>query len=186
MGLFLRKLAALGCVKQVKALDNITRPTLRYFRCIKFVREPGEADSQKLFGPGYGKIHLKATEEAEEIDSEDDDIDEYPDDQLAELTAARENPPTNDLKEVERLIPQWTGSGCVHYFIHDLVQRSGMQGMSTMVSNLFWYTIRTVLICFFRTSNAKHLVNSCKGPQSINSLGWLSVGKFRSPYIFVI
>ena len=163
MSVFLRKLAALGCIKEVKALDNIPRPTLRYFRCIKLVREPGEKDSPRLFGSSYGKLFPTAIEDAEDVDSEDDDVDEYQPDQPADLTAAKETLPVKNLKEVERPVPQWTGSGCVHQFLHHLVRRTGTQGISTMVSEDVQHITCALLICFVRTSNAKHLVNLCKG-----------------------
>lgn len=87
-----------------------------------------------------------ATEEAEDSDSEDDDVDEYQPDQPADLTATKENLPVNNLKEVERQVPQWTGSGCVPHFIHKLVRMTGTQGMSTMVSKV------RIVCCMSRTN----------------------------------
>ncbi|MCJ1465758.1 RNA polymerase III transcription initiation factor complex subunit [Pseudocyphellaria aurata] len=131
VGIFLRKLAALGCIKQVKALDNTPRPSLRYFRCVKLVREPGEKESQKLLGLGYGKIFPVNAVEAEDMDSEDDDIDDNQPEEMGEFGTAEDDRPGKILQEVDRPIPQWTGHGCVFNLVHDLVQRAGTQGMST-------------------------------------------------------
>lgn len=131
VGIFLRKLAALGCIKQVKALDNTPRPSLRYFRCVKLVREPGEKESQKLLGLGYGKIFPVNAVEAEDIDSEDDDLDDNQPEEAGDFATAEQDRPGKILQEVERPIPQWTGYGCVFNLVHDLVQRTGTQGMST-------------------------------------------------------
>ena len=72
--------------------------------------------------------------EAEDIDSEDDDIDDNQPEEAEDFATAENDRPGKNLQEVERPIPQWTGHGCVFNLVHDLVQRTGTQGMSTTVS----------------------------------------------------
>ena len=123
---------ALGCLKEVKAFDNTPRPTLKYFRSIKLIREPGEQECRIIFGKGYGKMFLENPAGEGDMDSQDDDVD---DDQAEEPS---DRIPVENLKEVERPIPQWTGTGCVYNFLHDLIQKSGTQGMMTKVNQLFF------------------------------------------------
>lgn len=134
LSVILRKLEALGCVKQVRALDNTPRPTLRYFRCVKLIRELGEKESQKLFGQGYRKIIPSRIDEVEEIDTEDDETDGNQPGQPADAVLSHNDAERKNLQEVERVVPQWTGSGCITNFLYDLIHRTGTQGLSTMVS----------------------------------------------------
>lgn len=134
---------ALGCLKDVKALDmSRSRPEIRYFRSVKLIREPGIHECRKVFGLGYGKIYQGNAEGEAEWGSEEEDID---DDQgglpISSLAVA-------NLKEVERQIPQWTGTGCVYNLIRNIIQMSGSQGCASKVRK--YYSCCALLFCLFR------------------------------------
>lgn len=130
----LRKLEALECVKQVKAQDDSLGLTSKYFRCVKFIREPGEKESQLLFGLANVNMRPVSTDVVEELDSEGDFIE---DDKSEEPTSSRFANDSKQLQKpqkVERPIPQWSGAGCINNTLYDIVHGSGTKGISTMVS----------------------------------------------------
>lgn len=127
---------ALGCLKDVKALDmSRPRPEIRYFRSVKLIREPGIHECRKVFGLGYGKMYQVNAEEAE-WNSEEEDIDEDQGEPPISGLAAE------SLKEVDRQIPQWTGTGCVYNLICNIVQMSGSQGCASKVRK-YYFCMRT-------------------------------------------
>ena len=131
VGTFLRRLEVLGCIKQVKARDHTLGDESKYFRCVKYIQEPGERESQLLCGQAHANIRTAPFPEAEHTESEDDDADE--EDRPDRLKANGHAVQVKDLREVARPIPQWTGTGCIDNILHDVIHQSGTQGLSTMV-----------------------------------------------------
>lgn len=135
MSMTLRKLEAVGCIKQVKARDGTLRNDSKLFRCVKLIREPGEKESQRIFGPAHRNMRPMNTEEVADLGLGDElDEDDQAEQQLGSEMTMDDSQPRN-LKEIERPITQWTGVGCINNMIYDLVDKSGTEGLSTMVQN---------------------------------------------------
>lgn len=131
----LRRLEALGCVKQIRAQANSNVAAPLYFRCVKLIREPDEKEWQLFLSPHRGPSNTATLEEDEDLDA-DGEIDE--DNDLEGMSTLRNDEtgaPVKDLREVERPIAQWGGDQCLNNFLFGLIDNAGTQGMSTMVGS---------------------------------------------------
>lgn len=130
----LRKLEALKCIKQVKAQDETLGYPAKYFRCVKFICEPGERESQLLFGLANVNMRSKNTETVEDSDSEGESVDGDEVERLTGPGSVDDSLQLGELQQLRRPIPQWSGASCVNNDLYDLVHRSGTKGISSMVS----------------------------------------------------
>jgi len=150
----LRRLEALGCVKQIRAQANSNIAASLYFRCIKLIREPDEKEWQLFLSPHRGLPNTTTLGEDEDLDA-DVEVDE--DDDLEGMPSLRNDEtgaPVKDLREVGRPIAQWGGDQCLNNFLFNLIDNTGTQGMSSMVrssSTCFPYDSYSRLL---RISNA--------------------------------
>lgn len=129
----LRKLEAVGCVKQVRALAYGLGDGSKYFRCVKLIREPGENESQQLCGVSNVDLRFVSIGQGEDSGSENEVGEDEQGPETLSLVGFDKSEEGTLLKELRRPIPQWTGSGCINNFFYDLVQRAGTLGLSTMV-----------------------------------------------------
>lgn len=132
----LRKLEALGCVKQVKAQDDSLGCASKYFRCVKLIREPVEKESQILFGLANINMRPTSAEVVQDLDSEGDFAEDDKIEQPTGSGSVNDSLQLQKPQEPERPIPQWSGAGCINNNLYDLVHRSGTKGVSTMVSRI--------------------------------------------------
>lgn len=129
----LRKLEAVGCVKQVRAQAHGLGDRSRYFRCVKLIREPGDNESQRLCGLSNVDLRFASIGQGENSDSESEAGEDDHVRQISSLVGLDNGEESNVLQEFRRPIPQWTGSGCINNLFYDLIQRAGTLGLSTMV-----------------------------------------------------
>lgn len=132
----LRKLEALGCVKQVKAQANSDLATAFYFKCVKLIREPDESEWQYFISPHRGLSHAAAGAGDEYLDADGEVDEDYDPEHLTHLEPDIKGPPLKNLHEVERPVAQWDGDCCLNNFLFEIIDRSGTQGMSTMVTSI--------------------------------------------------
>ena len=130
----LRKLEALGCVKQVKAQANSDLATAFYFKCVKLIREPDEAEWQYFISPHRGLSHAAAVAGDEDLDADGEIDEDYDLEDSTHLDPDNKGRSLKNLKEFERPVAQWDGDYCLNNFLLEIVDRSGTQGMSTMVT----------------------------------------------------
>lgn len=129
----LRKLEAVGCVKQVKARAHGLGDGSKYFRCLKIIREPGENESQQLCGVSHVNLRSTRVDQTELSESESDGDEGDQAAQSLTLSGIDNRADGASLQELKRPIAQWTGSGCINNLLYDLVWRAGRHGLSSMV-----------------------------------------------------
>lgn len=123
----------MGCVKQVRARAHNLGDDYRYFRCLKFIREPGENESQYLCGLSNVNLRSIGIDQADISDSESEVDEDDQADQTPSLVGLNNSAEKTSLQELRRSIPQWTGAGCFGNFVYELIQRAGTRGVTTMV-----------------------------------------------------
>lgn len=124
----------LGCVKQVKAQAQTQTPNPFYFRCVKFFREPVEKEWQLLAAPNRAPLSSSRVRENGDVDAGEDTDNHLPIEKSARLITIDEDTSVEILRGFGRSIPQWTADRCMNNFLYDLIQQSGTQGISSMVS----------------------------------------------------
>lgn len=129
----LRKLEAVGCVKQVRARAHSLGDGTKYFRCLKLIREPGDNESQLLCGVSHVDLRFLSIGQGGDLDSESEVEDDDQVQQTLSLVGLDNKVEGTALQELRRPVPQWTGNGCISNFFYHLIQRAGTLGLSTMV-----------------------------------------------------
>jgi hypothetical protein len=129
----LRKLEAVGCAKQVRAHAHSLGDDSKYFRCLKFIREPGENESQYLCGLSNVNLRSISIDQADTSDSESEADGDDQAHQTLSLVGLDNIAEGTNLQELRRPVPQWTGTGCFGNFVYDLIQSAGTRGVTTMV-----------------------------------------------------
>ena len=144
----LRQLEALGCVKQVRAQANSDLPSVLYFKCVKLIREPTETEWQLFLSPHRGLLSLINAREGEDVDTDGEVDEDYDADDSVNMVKDSNGAPAKGLQEVRRPIAQWDGDCCLNNLLFDLVDRSGTQGMSSMVRSNSQSSRTAYLQCF--------------------------------------
>ena len=129
---YLRRLEHIGCIKQVRAHPDTDSTAPFLFRCVKYIRDPEGKEWEPLQFPS--KRHPKESNvEINEPEAFSDHDNEYEAQEAQYLARHGANQPLQGLKEVERAIPQWSGDSTLSNLLYDLINSSGLQGISTMV-----------------------------------------------------
>lgn len=100
---------------------------------MKFIHEPGEKESQLIFGLSNVKMR-KNNNIAEDLNSDEESIEGDHGEQATSFRPVNDRVQVQKLQQFKRLVPQWSGTGCINNNLYDLIHGSGTKGLSTMVS----------------------------------------------------
>lgn len=131
----------MGCVRRVKARSQYERHDRQFHRCVKFLREPENAEWQLFWDPMRGlPAHLRGDgdENGTIAEAERDEEDEEEEEEIGDNTHRETQDPegssvTAGLQEIGRPVSQWTPDQNLNNFLFDIVSMSDTRGLSTMV-----------------------------------------------------
>ena len=135
----MRKLEYIGCIRRVRAAPEAATGK-RTYQCIKLIREPEDPDWRLTRDRSFvGGLALpKEAIGAADVDAEsDDNLDEREDRLLSANQPYELDGPAGDrsnLRELGRVLPQWLPGKLPTNLIFDVVEASGIEGISTMAS----------------------------------------------------
>ena len=129
-----RRLESMGCLQRVRAPGNAENDFEHFYKCVKLIREPQEAELQEF---------LKLSRDAINSNPTVPYGDEYEDEEDMEEGYQVENSAQPDINNAEDAQPEhaqpectalsWAPNRLLVHVLYDLVKERGMQGTSSMV-----------------------------------------------------
>lgn len=122
-----RKFEAIGCLKRVKAASEASKKVRYYFSCVKLINEPSQRDLEVF---NAGGANLAEGNAVEDLDLDDEDEGRQV---VASQPVAAD---MNQLRELDRVVPQWNPDRSLVNALFDLVHRAGIEGFTNRVRGL--------------------------------------------------
>lgn len=150
----IRRVEKTGCLKRIRVPLKLTRQKKTksaspgftdkcLARCIKLIREPNEADWEQTLSVTLKRSSEDVDEENGDGGNDDEDGDKEDQDDVIDDDAVEklENAEGDLVEESSRIIPSWVPDRSLENVIYDAVDASGMDGVSSMVGDLFLFSI---------------------------------------------
>lgn len=135
-----RRMAQIGLIKKIHArAHHEERAPGRRMACLKLLRDPVERDYETLMTTNVTESTIDDAAMAQDTEAESDKNSD-----AAEQIGIRpaidfREPPIQQLEEGARMAPQWRSEQDVNHLLFNIVNASGIQGISTKVTLVLTY-----------------------------------------------